>query len=205
MDYPTKSRAVMVLETPSRRRSAISAIMDLPSRLTTDQMKRLEDYALMEVPKSSPCPPERFAEEFQRMKRNLSMRRMDADIGRDLVTDYAKSLGRFSEEAITHLADWSIENLKWFPPIPDCLSILESHQREDLKLIRLAKAKLRKERHARLDDAQMGIRFGRIGQDEANQLPKWIKAALIKSGELMEDGTIHPSAVWVREGGYADS
>lgn len=171
---------------------------NLPARLTDAMMAALQNLADTPLPALHPCDERHFAQCLRVMLSVLPKRATDDVSGELFVEAYRRKLGKFSNDAISFMADKALERCKWFPTIHECLEILDDWRRWDIHCQRRAKARraVGDERRAREQDerARNTLTGTVLTQDDVDKMtPEMIRIGLAcKALRNRDDGTPAP-------------
>ncbi|WP_395393096.1 hypothetical protein WBP07_18040 [Novosphingobium sp. BL-8A] len=175
---------------------ANSASMALESRLDDGMLAAVQALATAPLPAPEPCDRDHFNQCLRVMLAVLPKRNSDEVSGKLLISAYQKKLGGFPKDQISYLADQATTTCEWFPSIAECISIMGKWEREDdaVRIRREAIGAVRREMHARFDEAMARLSRGGCDQAEIDTLPTNWKEIAETRGYLWRngDGTYSP-------------
>lgn len=115
-------------------------LANLPDRLDDAMLARVQDIASSPLPPEQPCDERHFNQCLRVMLSVLPKRAQDDVSGELFVGAYQRKLGKFSNAAISFLADKALERCRWFPTIAECYEILGDYRRSDDVVLRKIEA-----------------------------------------------------------------
>lgn len=168
----------------------------LPARLDDQLLQRVQAIADAPLPDPQPCDEAHFAKCMRVMLAVLPKRGSDDVSGELFVNAYARTLRRWPADAMSFLAEKSIERCKWFPTVSECMETLSEYRRDDEWTQRRAKARqiARNERYARMPKMESSGRRP-MTQQEVDNLPPHLIDLGLKCKALIRDrdGKLRPA------------
>lgn len=99
---------------------------------------------------------------------------------------YRRKLGHLPKDAVSFIVDRALDRCRWFPTIAECLEIASEWERNDsdFRDRENARADLRRENQARMEDAMTMLAGGQASQDQIDALPSQWKSIAETRGLL---------------------
>lgn len=147
------------------------------------------------LPCLPPCDEVHFAKCLRAMQAVLPRQQAD-DVGGELLfRTYRRQLGHYPAAALSYLTEQATARFQWFPTIAQCLDILKLWRRADKAAgdQMLARAAVRNELQARMEDAFRAMKDASITLFEIEALPESWRRIGVERGLLRrnEDGTYY--------------
>ena len=159
-------------------------------------MASLEVLSCSPLPAAQPASERYFNQCFAAMDAALPNRHQDDRSGELIARTYRKMLGHLTREAITHVAERSMAECKWFPTIAECLAFAKEFVQppHPFREVRdMARGLIGRERLQRFSEAMAKLDAGQMPLAEFEALPMRWRGMAVESGR-----------VWsLRGGGYA--
>jgi heme oxygenase len=125
------------------------------------------------------------------------MRSLDDDGGKLIAATYARMLGDYPREALAHMVERAIAELKWFPTVAECREMLATWRRTDGEVdLRCKAANLVDRRDAaqaaahreRVDAEMRRLERNEATQDEVDQMAATTRYVAEARGILKREG-----------------
>lgn len=171
-------------------------LMTLPARLDDETLAMVEAVAKAPLAPLPPCSDGKFVAAMRYLASSLPSKAQD-DLGGEMrINAYRRTLGGYSEDAISYLTGEALRTCKWFPTIAECIEIIGRWTRNDdaLRNKRRAEVIARNERQARLDETMAALERGDLSGEQIAALPeRFIDIGLTRGLIWPElDGTFRP-------------
>lgn len=168
-------------------------------------MRELAIVADAPLPALPRCDPHHLAKCLRYLSSNLSQRQGDERRDQLRVAAYQRFLGRLPKEQIDFICLKAMERLRWFPSIEQCLAFAAEWKRGDAIDRENARARIRNERQARLEETLAQIAAGDLDQAAIDALDDRTKAIADAQNLLLrtENGgfIVRPSLLKSEENG----
>lgn len=174
-DRNTNLPATVTGQSPtSLAESKLTELRNLPERIDDQTLARLDALANSPLRPLAPIDRGDLDEQLLLLLSTLPKQAAGGVDGALKAEGYAMVLGKFPRPQIEFMVTEAIRTCRWLPSPAECIAIAGKWQRFDaaVESRHLAKCLSRREREARMDDADAALRAGTMDQATIDALPE---------------------------------